>query len=128
VVKISEVIGNLNKDTAAVSVPRFKRWWRQTAIFLNKLLDDNHGFHIFHKLIKSVIFNCAALLFLLRVYFPKRAAAACIHYAQDYLLSGPRHRSTIFRTFFNIVVGVEGRLYIENSIFGNGTPVFLANW
>jgi hypothetical protein len=44
------------------------------------------------------------------------------------MLSGPRQRSTIFRTFCNIVVGVEGRLYIENSIFGNGTTVFLANW
>jgi hypothetical protein len=32
---------------------------------------------MFHKLIKSVYFNCAALFFLLRVYFPKGAAAVC---------------------------------------------------
>jgi hypothetical protein len=54
---MKEVLGNLDRDTmakaCAVSDPGLRRWWRQTAIFLNSMLDDNHGFYIFLKLIKS---------------------------------------------------------------------------
>jgi hypothetical protein len=48
---MKEVLGNLDRDTMAKACRRFRSrieaWWRQTAIFLNSMLDDNHGFHIF---------------------------------------------------------------------------------
>ncbi len=52
---------------AAVSVPGLRQWWRKTAIFFNRI-DDNHGFQIFQKSIKSDYFE---VFFPLRVYFPK---------------------------------------------------------
>jgi hypothetical protein len=54
---MKEVMGNLDRDTVAKAYRRFGS--RIEAVvaangdFLNRMLDDNHGFHIFFKLIKS---------------------------------------------------------------------------
>jgi hypothetical protein len=54
---MKEVMDNLDRDTVAKVYRRFR--CRIEAVvaangdFLNRMLDDNHGFHIFFKLVKS---------------------------------------------------------------------------
>ena len=54
---MKEVMGNLDRDTVAKAYRRLRsRIEAVVAVngdFLNRMLDDNHGFHIFFKLIKS---------------------------------------------------------------------------
>ena len=54
---MKEVMGNLDRDTVAKAYRRLRsRIEAVVAVngdFLNRMLDDNHGFHIFFRLIKS---------------------------------------------------------------------------
>jgi hypothetical protein len=54
---MKEVMGILDRDTVAKAYRRLRsRIEAVVAVngdFLNRMLDDNHGFHIFFKLIKS---------------------------------------------------------------------------
>jgi hypothetical protein len=60
VVTIKEVMGNFDTDPwgrpAAVSGPGLRWWWRQTAIFLNRMVHKAHYFHIFFISMKSEYF------------------------------------------------------------------------
>jgi hypothetical protein len=54
---MKEVMGNLDRDTVAKACRRFRSRIEAVVaangVFLNRMLDDNHGFLIFFKLIKS---------------------------------------------------------------------------
>ncbi len=69
-------------------------------------------------------------MFFYYVYIFLKEPPQPVHYAQDYVLSGPRQSIAQFSAsaFFNTVVGVEGRRYIENSIQYSDMALFLANW
>jgi hypothetical protein len=49
--KIKDVMGNLDRETVQdllpVSVPGFRRGWRQMAIFLNIMVYNAHDFFVF---------------------------------------------------------------------------------
>ncbi len=59
-VKIKELMGNLDKGTVAKAYRGFRTKieavMEVNGDFLNRILDDNHGFHIFLKLIESDYF------------------------------------------------------------------------
>jgi hypothetical protein len=54
---MKEVMGNLDRDTTAKAyrrlLSRIETVVAAKGDFLNRMLDDNHGFHIFFKLLKS---------------------------------------------------------------------------
>jgi hypothetical protein len=88
--KIKEMMGNLDMYTVVKASccfrPGLRWWWRQTAIFLKRVLDNVHDFHIF--LFQHFIW------YLFQIYSPPVHTFLLHPFRRDNLISSSPYQPT----------------------------------